>query len=154
MRKRRGAGVLSAAVTLLTAGGVFAACAHVRKEMESAVPKDGGWYRLKPTENPGAGFGLPIDPMLLTGMALGTLPHLVGRWYRERPLSVGLLLGGGCSNLWERLERGSVRDYLQFPHLPGAAGRAVCNLADMAIFAGVGGLMLLGHSSTKQQDEQ
>lgn len=145
MRRRRGTGFLSAAVTLLTAGGTFAACAYVGNKMEQAAPRDAGWYRVKPMENPGAGFGLPVDPRILTGMAVGTLPSLAGRWYREHPAAVGLLLGGGCSNLWERTARGSVRDYWQFPKLPGAAGRAVCNLADLAVFAGVGSLVLLGH---------
>ena len=148
-RKRQAAALSGAAVTLLTAGCTFAACAHVREEMGAASPRDGGWYRLRVMENHGAGFGLPIDPMLLTGVALGVLPSLAGRWYREHPVAVGLLLGGGCSNLRERVERGSVRDYLQFPRLPGMAGRAVCNLADLAIFAGVGRLLVSGAGGTK-----
>jgi len=49
------------------------------------------------------------------------------------------VLGGGLSNLWERLRRGAVYDYVQFPKLP-KIGRYVWNLADLAIL--IGGLLL------------
>ncbi|WP_300638328.1 signal peptidase II, partial [uncultured Oscillibacter sp.] len=54
----------------------------------------------------------------------------------------GLVAGGGLSNLWERLRRGRVYDYLRFPKAPGPLGRYVYNLADLAIFLGAAGLLL------------
>lgn len=58
------------------------------------------------------------------------------------PLGFGLVLGGGLSNLAERLFCGRVLDYLHFPKAPGRVGRLVFNLADFAIFFGA--LLSLG----------
>ena len=52
------------------------------------------------------------------------------------------LWNSGLSNLWERLRRGRVYDYLRFPRAPGFLGRYVYNLADLAIFLGAAGLLL------------
>ena len=57
---------------------------------------------------------------------------------------VALLLSGGLSNLWDRLRRGSVTDYIRFPHLPGKKLRTlVWNVADFLLLLG-GALMLIG----------
>jgi len=47
------------------------------------------------------------------------------------------VLGGGLSNLWERVMHGGVYDYLQFPKAPEKLRRYVFNLADLAILFGV-----------------
>ena len=52
------------------------------------------------------------------------------------------MLGGGLSNLMERLLHGKVYDYLQFPKAPGRLKRYVYNLADFAILLGGIGLLL------------
>lgn len=54
---------------------------------------------------------------------------------------LGLLIGGGLGNFWERLRRGSVTDFLYFP----AKGRnmPVFNVADVAIFLGAVRLLWL-----------
>ena len=52
-------------------------------------------------------------------------------------LGAGLALGGGLSNLYERLRGRGVLDYLRFPRLPGRVKRLVFNAADLAIFAGL-----------------
>ena len=54
---------------------------------------------------------------------------------------IGLVLGGGLSNLLERLLHGKVYDYIQFPKAPGKLKRHVYNLADFAIL--LGGISLL-----------
>ena len=59
-----------------------------------------------------------------------------------RGLGAGLLLGGGLSNLWERIRHGRVLDYLRFPKAPGPLKKYTYNLADLAIFAGALGLVL------------
>ena len=59
------------------------------------------------------------------------------------PVGAGLALGGGLSNLAERLRHGRVYDYVRFPKAPKPANRYVYNLADFAIAAG-GVLWTLG----------
>ena len=63
---------------------------------------------------------------------------LVFAWTKRRsaPIGAGLLLGGGLSNLYERLRHGKVYDYLRFPKAPGFIKDYVYNLADFAIFIG------------------
>ena len=53
-----------------------------------------------------------------------------------RGLGAGLLLGGGLSNLWERVRHGRVLDYLRFPRAPGPLKKYTYNLADLAILLG------------------
>ena len=85
--------------------------------------------------NGGAAFGLPIRKAALPAASLAALGML---WTQRRrsPVGVGLSLGGGLSNLLERLRRGSVYDYIQFPKAPGRLKRYVFNLADFAILLG------------------
>ena len=64
------------------------------------------------------------------------------RCRRRDPAAVGLVLGGGLSNLWERLRWGRVYDYLRFPKAPGFLKRYVFNLADLAVLLGAAGLLL------------
>ena len=78
------------------------------------------------------------DVELVTALSILILP-LVWVFRRRSPIGAGLALGGGLSNLWERLRRGTVYDYVQFPKLP-KLGRYVWNLADLAIL--IGGLLL------------
>ena len=88
--------------------------------------------------NDGAAFSLPLKRKLVTALSILILP-LVWVFRRRSPIGAGLALGGGLSNLWERLRRGAVYDYVQFPKLP-KLGRYVWNLADLAIL--IGGLLL------------
>ena len=55
---------------------------------------------------------------------------------KRSPAAAGLVLGGGLSNLRERLHTGAVYDYLQFPKAPSPLNRYVFNLADLAIILG------------------
>ena len=64
------------------------------------------------------------------------------RCRKRAPAAAGLILGGGLSNLWERLRHGWVYDYLRFPKAPGPLGRYVYNLADLVLFLGAAGLLL------------
>ena len=47
------------------------------------------------------------------------------------------VLLGGISNQWDRLRRGSVTDYLQFPHRKAKKRALVWNLADFMLIGGV-----------------
>ena len=106
-----------------TAGAVLALCGQVRGTLErKGLPQkelDGGRVRIEPRYNQGSGFGLV--PLGVCG---------------GRGLGAGLLLGGGLSNLWERIRHGRVLDYLRFPKAPGPLKKYTYNLADLAIFLG------------------
>ena len=91
--------------------------------------------RLKSLWNEGAAFGLPIRPGALLAASAATL-GLMWSQRKRSPLGVGLILGGGVSNLWERVRHGSVYDYVRFPKAPEPVCRYVFNLADFAIFLG------------------
>lgn len=140
-------GAISAA--LATLGG----CTAVRCIMDRPGRREAeychGRVRLRLFWNEGAAFSLPLPPKLLpaaSGAMLGALWH-----QRKRaPIGVGLLLGGGLSNLYERVWRGRVCDYIQFPKAPGRLRHYIFNLADFAILAG--GLCLL--AGRKKQDSQ
>ena len=52
-------------------------------------------------------------------------------------LGILSVLLGGISNQWDRLRRGSVTDYLQFPHRKAKKRALVWNLADFMLIGGV-----------------
>ena len=93
-------------LTLLIAAAVLAACTGLRRFLNREGRKDrtfwGGRIRLTALWNDGAAFSLP----------------LVWVFRRRSPIGAGLALGGGLSNLWERLKNRRVYDYVQFPKLP------------------------------------
>ena len=109
--------------------------------------------RLQYTENPGAFLGLggslpqnirtPVlagaTLVLLLWVALALRAQGVSLAYR---LGLYLILGAGLSNLWDRLLRGRVIDFLNVGIGPLRTG--IFNLADVALMLGLA-LMLLGH---------
>ena len=126
-------------VMILTAAGVLALCAAARWYLDSPHRKEkeyaGGRVRMTALWNEGAAFGLKIPRnvlLSLSGAVLGTL------WMERKrhPLGAGLVLGGGLSNLAERVRHGKVYDYLRFPKAPKPVNRYVYNLADLAILTG------------------
>lgn len=132
--------------TLVTAAATLSGCTAARWYLDRVARKDsdyaGGYVRLRALWNKGAAFGLGVGLRTVLAASIATLG---GLWfYRKRaPVGVGLILGGGISNLLERLRRGRVYDYIQFPKAPGPLKRYVFNLADFAIILG-GGLLALG----------
>ena len=129
-------------LTLCIAAAVLAACTALRWFLNRPERKDeafwNGRIRLTALWNEGAAFSLPLKRKLVTALSILILP-LVWVFRRRSPIGAGLALGGGFSNLWERLRRGAVYDYVQFTKLP-KIGRYVWNLADLAIL--IGGLLL------------
>jgi signal peptidase II len=112
------------------------------------------------TENPGAAFGILADSpsawssMLLVAVSLIVMAILGVMLWRPRPassqgsgvqspglVSVGLALvfGGACGNVWDRLFRGTVTDFLQV--FFGSYEFPSFNAADSAIT--VGAVLLL-----------
>ena len=49
---------------------------------------------------------------------------------------LGLLLGGAFSNTYDRIKKGYVVDYLNFPKAPGAIKNVIFNISDFAIIIG------------------
>lgn len=132
-------------LSLLLASVVVALCGTVRRHLDRAerTPQSfcQGRIHLTALWNHKAAFGLPIPQRaLVAGSAVGMLGLLLHP--RASRLGIGLILGGGLSNLAERLARGRVYDYLQFPKAPGKLKRYVYNLADFAVFFGLLALFL------------
>lgn len=130
-------------VTLLVALAGLAACTAARWYLNRASRREsthlGGFLRVTELWNRGAAFDLPIPKQALHAVS-GAVLGLAWLLRRRSPLGAGLALGGGLSNLWERLRHGRVYDYLAFPKLPGIR-EYIYNLADLLIF--LGGLLFL-----------
>ena len=77
---------------------------------------------------------LPMGVWLLAAVCL--LPELGKRVFSAQ-LGILLVLLGGLSNQFDRLRRGSVTDYLQFPHRRGKKRALVWTLADFMLIGGV-----------------
>ena len=131
-------------LTILTALGTLAACTAARWYLDRSSRRETeyahGRVRLLTLWNGGGGFGLTLPMKTLIGASFAALLATLAQFRRNR-LGAGLLLGGGVSNLLERLRTGRVYDYVQFPRAPGKIKQFVFNLADFAILLG-GGLMM------------
>lgn len=126
--------------TLLIAALTLSACTTARWYLERPGRRErsafGGRVKLTALWNKGAAFGLPLGREVLIVLSTLALAATALFWRRRNPLGAGLVLGGGISNLWERLRHGKVLDYLRFPAAPGKLGKYVYNLADLALFLG------------------
>ncbi len=99
-----------------------------------------GWLvELRITHNTGMALGI-FQGNRLAGLLLPAAVIVCGwlllRRYRTTGFTqaaYGLILGGFLGNFGERLWRGAVLDMIYFPFLPWF----VCNVADIAISAGV-----------------
>ena len=131
-------------VTAIAAGAALSLCALVRRGLEAGKgPASllGGRVLVRRLYNRGSGFGLvPLDARQVAPLSLAALWALL-RWGGSR-LGTGLLLGGGLSNLYERVRWGRVLDYLRFPRAPGVLKKYTYNLADLFILLGAVLLLL------------
>ena len=132
--------MITACIAALTLGSCVAARWYLdrpgRREKEYA----GDRVRLKALWNEGAAFSLPLGRNVVTAASAVLLGVLWAK-RKEHPVSTGLVIGGGLSNLLERLRQGKVYDYVRFPKAPGRWSRYVYNLADFAIILGGIGFM-------------
>ena len=82
-------------------------------------------------------FLIKITSVMLT-LALTVLFALTFTKYGKEELRAGLafLLGGAYSNTYDRIKRGYVVDYLNFPKTPGRLKNIVFNIADFSILIG------------------
>jgi signal peptidase II len=123
----------------------------------------GDTLRIQYAENPGAflGAGSQLPPstrfailVVVNGLFLGLIASLVffkrlpGRWQH---LAIVLLLAGGIGNLIDRLvHNGLVIDFLNVGIGPLRTG--IFNVADMAIMAGFG-ILILYHGPSPSSGE-
>jgi signal peptidase II len=123
-----------------------------------------GFFNIVHTENPGAAFGILADSpsewssMLLVAVSLVVMAVIGVMLWKARPtaiqapglVSVGLALvfGGALGNVWDRLFRGTVTDFLQV--FLGSYEFPSFNTADSAITVGAA-LLLIDLWRTRHQ---
>jgi signal peptidase II len=109
------------------------------------------WLNLRMAWNRGVNFGILADfdlRWVLIGVAL-LISGLVVLWMRRdggsRPAhaAAGLLVGGALGNVVDRVLYGAVADFLNMSCC-GIENPYAFNVADIAVFAGALGLVLLG----------
>jgi signal peptidase II len=94
-------------------------------------------YSLLPAKSEAGRFGLVIAAVVVT-MCL--LVWLYRSATRTTAVALGMIIGGGLGNAYDRFAYGFVADFYHF-HLDGFSWY-VFNLADVAVVAGVGLLLL------------
>lgn len=129
---------------------------HIQRSMSSydSIPVIPAWIRIVHTENPGAAFGVLAEgnPVIRAAVLIGVSAMVLvfvaaSLWGRKSTFSgtltrfgLALILGGAVGNLWDRILRGTVTDFLEVYH--GAWSFPAFNVADSAITVGAC-LMLL-----------
>ena len=108
-----------------------------------------GWVNIIHAENPGMAFSLlstaspGIRSVVLIGLATAVLAVVVLMLFRStvraERWALALVLGGAIGNLWDRIARGTVTDFVDVYH--GEWHWATFNVADSAITIGA---VLLG----------
>lgn len=120
-----------------------------------------GFFNIVHAENPGAAFGFlseshsELRRLFLVGVSLVVMAIIGTMLFRpgvkkSTPLEIGLALvfGGAAGNMWDRLFRGTVTDFLQF--FFGSYEFPSFNAADSAITVGACLLMIdLWHNRGK-----
>ncbi|WP_233525941.1 signal peptidase II [Actinomadura spongiicola] len=140
-RPRRVGVLVAVALTALTADIVSKSVVVATLKGEEPIRLLGGLLTLRETRNSGAAFSIGTGyTVVFTLIALGVVVAILrtARNLRSLPWAIclGLLLGGACGNLTDRMLRepaplkGHVVDWIQVPQFP------VFNLADSAIVCG------------------
>ena len=115
-----------------------------------------GFFNLVHAENPGAAFSMfeTAPPLIRVGVLIALaavivlliIAALIGRIQivetQFARMALGLVLGGACGNLYDRIHAGTVTDFLEFYR--GSYYFPAFNVADSAIFCGAC-LMLLDY---------
>ncbi len=111
-----------------------------------------GFFRLTHTENTGAAFSLFADStapwktgLLIAFSVIALIVVSILLWKNHHAhiasgIGLALIMGGAVGNLWDRVARGRVVDFLLF--YVGRYQWPVFNLADSAICIGAGLLVL------------
>lgn len=133
------------------AAGIFAGDFFMKKRMEDRLGEGekreacGGKILLRKYHNNGAALNFMEKRPKVLKVFCGCLMLTLGiLWFllwkkKENPgilLGMSLILGGGASNLFDRLTKGHVIDYFSFKTPWTRLNRIVFNLSDMFIFLG------------------
>ena len=115
-------------------------------------PVIAGFFNIVHTENPGAAFGMLAESpgawrgLVLVGVSLAVMVFIAVMLFRPSvkksltlEIALALVFGGAAGNMWDRLFRGTVTDFLQF--FFGSYEFPSFNVADSAI--NVGACLLL-----------
>lgn len=110
-----------------------------------SVEMPGGFWALTYSENTGGAFSFLRGynwVFIVAGLAILTvLLYLASQADKTPPLqncALGLLIGGALGNLYDRIFRSYVVDFLDFKVWP------IFNIADSAICVGIGFLLIAG----------
>lgn len=153
--RKRMIGWIAAPFVIVAGDGAVKKCAE--KKLADGKTKElfGGRIRLQLLHNPGVMLGaLKKDPKLilvinsvLLGVAAGTYARLIKKEKAAvAKAGLALLIGGGASNLIDRIQRGYVTDYFSIE----ASGRfqklskVVFNCSDFCVFGGILCYLLAG----------
>ncbi|MFV0299737.1 MAG: signal peptidase II [Paracoccus sp. (in: a-proteobacteria)] len=120
------------------------------------------WLNLRMAWNEGVNFGLLSSEKDLMRWILIAVAVVICLWVwlwlmrsaqgRIARISGGLLIGGAIGNVIDRLYYGAVADFLNMS-LPGWQNPYSFNLADIAIFAGAIGLILMPAANGAEQPD-
>ena len=101
--------MLTVLTALTTLGGCTAARWYLNRTSRRDSEYAGGRVKLCALWNEGAAFGLGIRFDMVVASSFAALDAL---WTQRKrsPVGVGLMMGGGLSNLLERLRQGKVYD--------------------------------------------
>jgi signal peptidase II len=110
-------------------------------------PVIAGFFNIVHAENPGAAFGFLSESasqwrgVFLVGVSLAVMAIIGGMLFRPSvkkstllATALALVFGGATGNMWDRLFRGTVTDFLQF--FFGSYEFPSFNAADSAISVG------------------
>ena len=116
-------------------------------------PVIAGFFNIVHAENPGAAFGFLSEShgewrsILLVGVSLAVMAIIGTMLFRPAvkktemlEIALALVFGGAAGNMWDRLFRGTVTDFLQF--FFGSYEFPSFNAADSAITIGACLLLL------------
>ena len=158
MNPRVRTAAISAAVVLADrVTKLYIRSAYTSWDVTPVIP---GFFNIVHTENPGAAFGFLADSqstwssILLVGISLVVIAIIGVMLWRPRPtaaqtvmqnsglvpVGLALVIGGALGNVWDRLVRGTVTDFLQF--FFGSYEFPSFNAADSAITVGAALLLL------------
>lgn len=146
--------VYAGIVAVLFAGDFF-----LKKQVDKKIEKEekkeicNGKIVVRKYYNKGAALNLmEKSPKVLRTVCGGIILVLGVLWYlllrnKKNPgilLGISMILGGGASNLYDRITKGHVVDYFSFRSPWERLNRVVFNISDMFIFLGSILMVLFG----------
>jgi signal peptidase II len=151
--RARSAAIVAVVVVVDRATKLYVRSQYSLLDLTPVIP---GFFNIVHTENPGAAFGMFADSpgewrgLLLVAVSLVVMSVIGTMLWRPRPAGpppswlvewgLALVFGGALGNVWDRLFRGTVTDFLQF--FFGWYEFPSFNAADSAITIGAGLLVI------------